>query len=537
MQEDLELENQESIDWERYIGIAKRRIWYFLVPFFTVWLAIWIVSWLMPAVYRSETLILVNQPSVPSTLVPSNIEENLQGRLDSITQLILSRTRLLHIIDQFDLYKNERARYSSDELVTRMQKDIEIDLVRSPDRAALSSFNISYSSHDRFLAQKVTSELTNLFINENLEVRVDQSQNTTKFLEDQLEQARQSLATQEEKVRKFNQEHLGELPTQLQSNLEILRGLQNQLQSEQTSLSAAQERNAYLQSLIDQYHTMERTVKTSSGTTVISDLPAIDQQLDKLRSELADLSSRYTDEYPDVRKVKDQIAKTEQMKQQMLTQLKSASTSAASTSNSANDTTTASSKDTGTAELQSQLKANQIEIANRQKDMKVLQARITELQGQLNAEPIREQQLTELNRGYDQAKADYNDLFKKESDSARATDMERQEQGEHFSIQDPPNLPTKPSSPNRLKFFAVGIIAGVFLGLACAVGAEFLDSRVFTESEFKSLVPAEVMVEIPPISTSQEQNQLRRAAMFKIMATAGVVLVVIIAFGITVVHG
>ena len=529
MPEDFEQDNPESIDWQRYIGVVRRRTWFFLIPLFVVWLAIWSVSWIIPSTYRSGTLILVEQPSVPQTLVASNIDEDLQNRLNTITQQILSRTRLLHIIDQFDLYPKERMHASQDELVTRMQKDITIELDHS-ERGELTAFRIEYSSRDPRLAQQVTSELTNLFINENLEVRQLQSQSTTKFLADQLEQARQSLAAQEEKVRDFNQQHLGELPGQLQSNIEILHGLQSQLEAEQSTFNAAKERNAYLESLLGQYKNLERSGKTTgTGTgTPMSGLGAIDQELDRLRTQLADLSSRYTDEYPDVRKVKDQIAKTERAKQQMEDQLKSAPPQS-----SPSDTTYSAQTAGPILELQSQLKANQIEINNRNQAVVALQARISQYQSHLHDAPLREQQLTELTRGYDQSKADYDALLKKKNESALATNLEYQQQGEHFSIQDPPNLPTKPYSPNRIKLFVLGLAMGIILGGICAMGVEFFDNRIFSEAEFKKLVPTEVMVEIPPLPTSKEVEKQKRDMWLKLSAASAITFSLFVAFAIT----
>ena len=105
------------------------------------------------------------------------------------------------------------------------------------------------------------------------------------------------------------------------SNLQILSGLQSQLQNEQDSLNAAQQQHVYLQTLADQYRALQGTSKSSDGTTT-GGLPALDQELDKLKAQLADLRSRYTDRHPDVRKVKEQIAETEKMRDQLLSSLK-----------------------------------------------------------------------------------------------------------------------------------------------------------------------------------------------------------------------
>ena len=314
MVDELEEKPGEGINLQQYVDVIRRRHMYFLIPFFLGWLVVWGASWVLPSRYKSGTLILVEQPSMPKDYVTPNVTDDLQARLQSITQQILSRTRLLHIIDELNLYADQRGKVNPDELVERMRKDIEIALVFDANHSVITSFNIYYSSHDPHLAQQVTGELTNLFISENLELRQQKSEDTTKFLEQQLETARQNLAEQEDKVRIYKDQHLGELPSQLTSNVQILSGLQSQLQSEQDGLNADRQQNAYLQSMLEQSRSLQRTTKTVDGTPV--GVPALDQELEKLRAQLADLSSRYTDQHPDVRKLKDQIAKTEKMRDQ-----------------------------------------------------------------------------------------------------------------------------------------------------------------------------------------------------------------------------
>ena len=167
MEEELQ-ESSASIDFAEIKGIVRRRRWQFLVPFFCGWLLVWGASWLIPSTYRSGTLILVEQPSVPEKYVVSNIDNDIQHQLDSITQQILSRTRLLRIIDSLGLYAKERKRKRPDDLVEKMRKDIEIELSHGDDKK-LSAFNIYYANRDPKMAQAATNELANLFITENLE--------------------------------------------------------------------------------------------------------------------------------------------------------------------------------------------------------------------------------------------------------------------------------------------------------------------------------------------------------------------------------
>src|SRR5580704_4993151 len=290
MVDEFEEKPGEGINLQQYVDVIRRRHMYFLIPFFLGWLVVWSVSWVLPSRYKSGTLILVEQPSMPKDYVTPNVTDDLQTRLQSITQQILSRTRLLHIIEELNLYSDKSGRLNQDELVERMRKDIEIELVRDP-RNQITSFNIYYSARDPHIAQQVTSQLSSLFISENLERRQQESEDTTKFLEQQLETARQNLAEQEEKVRVYKDQHLGELPSQLASNVQILAGLQSQLQTEEDGLNADRQQNAYLQSMLEQSRTMERTIKSGDGTPV--GIPALDQELDKLRAQLADLSSHY----------------------------------------------------------------------------------------------------------------------------------------------------------------------------------------------------------------------------------------------------
>src|SRR5579863_4552268 len=365
MVDDLEEKPGEGLNLQQYLGVVRRRHLYFLLPFFLGWLAVWSASWVLPSRYKSGTLILVEQPSMPKDYVTPNVTDDLQSRLQSITQQILSRTRLLHIIDELNLYATSRGRLNPDELVERMRKDIEIELVRD-NRNQITSFNIFYSSRDPHVAQQVTGELTNLFISENLELRQQKSEDTTKFLESQLETARQALADQEEKVRVFKDQHLGELPTQLSSNLQILSGLQAQLQNEQDSLNADRQQNAYLQSMLEQSRSLQRASKTGDNTPI--GVPALDQELNKLKAQLADLSSHYTDRHPDVRKLKEQIAKTEKMRDQALADLKAGATTTSGSDNPAASAPEQINSEDGSAtiQLQGQLKANQIDIANKE---------------------------------------------------------------------------------------------------------------------------------------------------------------------------
>ena len=514
MPELIEEQEAPKPDFDRWIDLARRRHLYFLVPMFFGWLCVWGLSLVLPAVYKSTTLILVEQPKMPENYVAPNVNENLQDRLQSITQQILSRTRLLTIIDKLSLYSGAKGLKTPDDKIEAMRKDISIELVRDTRNNEITAFKVNFSAHDPVLAQRVTSELTQLFINENLKVREEESEGTTRFIQKQLEDARAALAAQEAKVHTFEAAHEGALPSQQASNLQILAGLQGQLQNQQDSLNAAKQQRVYFQTLIDQYKTLHASGRVSD--TESPELAAIEAELSKLRAQLTDLSSRYTDSYPDVQKVKAQIAKTERQRQEILSAAAGSSRQSVTPEN------------TQQLQLQSQLQANQVEIASRERAISSLEGRIAEYQGRLNSEPAIDQQLTDLNRGYEQSKANYDDLLKKKNQSEMATSMERMQQGERFTMLDPPSLPAKPDFPNRMKFCGMGIAAGIALGCLVVFLLELVDDRMHGEKQIKDLLPFSLMAEIPEVKTPQQEEMEKRHTVVVWAMTATVVVLIAI---------
>jgi uncharacterized protein involved in exopolysaccharide biosynthesis len=179
-------------------------------------------------------------------------------------------------------------------------------------------------------------------------------------------------------------------------------------------------------------------------------------------------------------------------------------------------------------QLQGQLQANQGEIANREQAIAGLNARVNSYQDRLNTAPAREQQLADLTRGYDQTKANYDELLKKQNDSAMATSMEHMQQGERFSMIDPPSLPVKPDFPNRLKFCGIGLGIGLAFGLVVVVGLEFMDDRLHSEKELKILLPMAILSEIPEIVGPSDERS-RRKSMVLGWAVAALVIITLLA--------
>jgi polysaccharide biosynthesis transport protein len=513
MTEDFEEQPAQRFDIGRYIALIHRRHMPFLVALLLGWLLVWGASWILPPRYTSSTLILVQPPTMPKNYVLPNVNDDLQARLENITQEILSRTRLLLIINKLNLYGDSNPALTQDEKVARIRKYTNVELVRD-DGSTVSAFRVSYTARSPRIAQQVTSDLTDLFIGENQQEIERQSENTTNFIKERLADARASLNEQQAKLRQFQAAHEGELPSQEASNLQILAGLQSQLQNEQDALNTAKQQRVYFQSLINQYRTLSPQTSVSDTASLTADptgLGAIDNQLAKLKSQLANLSTRYTDHYPAVQNLKTEIARTEKTRAELVADLKAKASSAKEqgSSKDANEVTDPIQSEP-LAQFQSQLQSNQIEIANREQAIAGLTAKINAYQARLNAEPASEEQLADLTRGYSQSQENYDDLLKKENDSAMATSMEQLQQGERFTMLDPPALPLKPDFPNRLKFCGIGLAVGLALGVILAGGLEFLDDRLHSEKEIANLLPVAIIAEIPEIVSPLDERRNRR---------------------------
>ncbi|HEV2119233.1 MAG TPA: Wzz/FepE/Etk N-terminal domain-containing protein [Candidatus Bathyarchaeia archaeon] len=531
-----DVQGQSNINIEQLVKMFGRRRWWLLLPAFLCWLVVWGVSWVLPTAYESKATILVVQPNVPEQYVMPNVTMSLQEQLASMEQQILSRPRLQTIIDRYHLYQKSTSWLGPVDPVEEMRKDIEIDPLVTPTQSGgrqgdLTAFQILYKAPTARIAQVVDGELTSLFIDENLRSQQQLSQSTTTFLGQQLADARKKLQEQEEKVSSFKEKYLGQLPSQMQSNVQILSGMEGQLQSLQQALDRAQQQKLYLQSLLDQF----RTTATVSDNGSPATTPAVlDNEIKQLELQLADARSHYTDNYPDVVALKDRIEKTKKLRDQMVADASAppkpdVDKSAASTTEAADPQLSQSMMQT-----QSQLKANQLQIQDYQKQVDALQARIKDYEARLNLTPVREQEFEEISRGYVESEANYSALLKRLNESQLATDLQQQQQGQHFQLIDPPDAPVAPFSPNRILISLGGLAAGVFLGIALTLLKEVTDVRVRQEKDLEDIVSARVLVGIPRMNTSAEvkrQKWLRLAeSAAMVLLTLGVVAGNIISF-------
>src|SRR5450631_590955 len=518
-----EFDDQKSMrGLDEYWAMVVRRRWWIIGPLFLGWLIVFASAWIIPPKYTSETVILVEQQKVPEQFVMPNVQVDLQERLQSITQQVLSRSRLLSIINELHLYQGLFFG-SPDDQIMQMRKDITIDLVQAPANngrpGALTAFKVSYVADKPQIAQQVNTQLATLFIDENIRASQQQSESTTNFLDTQLTAAAAALAAQEKKMREYEGSHMGELPDQLQSNLQILNGAQGQLQAAIDARDKALQQQAYLNSLATQYDAMGVTESTAATPQTTA------QQIEMMRAELATLEAKYTPDHPDVKKLKDTISKMEQM-QKDTTDTKSGD----ATNDGEKSSPAQVQAMTPVMQIQSQLKANKLEIQSREALISRLEAKVNQYQARLNATPGRQQELSDIMRNYDESKKSYDELLGKTMASSLATSLNRQQQGDQFRIIDPPSLPDKSSFPDRFKFSLAGLGIGLALAFVFGVGSEFLDDRIRSEQDLLDAAPLPVLAEIPPLATDSEISAQRWKPW--IAVAAAILIAIIIPTGI-----
>jgi|SRR5690348_1070458 len=525
-----EMQDGKTKGFEEYWDVVRRRRWLILVTVFLCWFVVWGIGWMIPATYVSQAEIIVEQQQVPTDFVTPNVQTTADQQLQTMTQQILSRTRLQSIIDQYHLYSHQNpivALFESSDHVQQMRKDIQIDLVQTPGKEQqLTAFKISYGARSPEVASAIVSQLANFFINQNMITQQERSQSTTTFLASQLSDAKAKLDQQEQAVRAFKAEHLGELPDQLQSNLQILSGLQSQLANVQAAESRTAQQRLYLQSVVQQYEEAQSTL--DAGGDAVSP-QALDKKLSDLRQALAAERAQYTDNYPDVIALKDQIEKTEALKKQIADQIAQNAKSGKQKDavNPVGTNEVQNGAPTSMMQIQSQLKANQLEIQSLQRAEKGLEARIAQYQGRLNMTPVTEQQLAQVSRGYEEAKANYTSLLQKQNESQLATNLEQNQQGEKFSLVDPASMPQAPAWPNHILVSLGGLVFGLILAAGLAVLLEVVRPRIRQEKDLEGIVPVRVLVGIPHISTVVEQERRMARRWMARAVTLAIVLVMV----------
>src|SRR5262249_51290479 len=280
---------------ELLLQLARRHKWRILVPAVLIAGAGSAITHYLPNRYRSDTLILVVPQRVPESYVRSTVTMRIEDRLESISQQILSRTRLERLILDFDLYSKQRRKSTMDEVVERMRDDIEVQLVKG------DAFRVSYTASDARTAMHVTERLASLFIEENLRDREVLAEGTNQFLKSQLDDARHRLIEHEKKLEIYQRKYSGQLPSQVDSNLQVIRNAEMQLQTLTESYSHDRDRRVSLGRALAEANAAATASQPSEGPAEEpTPVSPVAQELDAATRNLQALETRLKPEHPDV---------------------------------------------------------------------------------------------------------------------------------------------------------------------------------------------------------------------------------------------
>jgi len=404
---------------------------------------------------------------VPDTYVKPIIAEDLDSRLASMKEQILSRSRLEPIIERFNLGSPGM---DMDDKIVKTRKDIGITPIHSEIQGAggLPGFFISFTASDPHTAQLVCREITSLFVSENLQAREQSAEGTTAFLKGQLDQAKANLDQQDQKLAEFQKQYMGTLPEQQAPNMEMLNTLTTQLDATTQALTRMENDKTMVDSMLAQEARQTQT-QTTPGTRSTPQADTL--ELQRLQDKEADLKARYTPDYPDVIAVQRQI---NDLQKQM---------ASAPTTSSAATSTTPHYDSPGTMQLRAQVTAMTQAIAQKRQQQGELQAQIRQYQGKIQSTPLVEAKMKDLTRDHQTAQDFYDSLLTKMNNSQMATDLERRQEGENFKIMDDANLPDAPTFPNRGMFAAGGLALGLGLGVLLIAFLEYRDKSLRTERD------------------------------------------------------
>ena len=499
--------------------IVLRRRWIILVPFaIGVAFAPFLAS-VTPQRFRSETLILVVPQRVPDNYVKSTVTDSVEERLPAITEQILSRSRLERIIHDMDLYKAERDTQVMEDVVARMRSDVHIGLAATGKERA-DSFRVAYVSDNAEVARKVTERLASLYIEQNVNDRESQAQSTSQFLGTQLEEAKRRLIDQEKKLEEYRKRNSGQLPTQLQGNLQAIQTANLQLQGLSESSNRALERRLLIERQIADFQAIPLPSAPApvDGLQVVPGTTAA-QQLDAARARRTALLQRYTADHPEVVSLERTIAEL---------------TSRVEGEAPLSGTVTTTERVLSPAEaaqrkkildLQAELAVVDLQLAGNRTEEQRLKRVISDYQAKVDAAPTRESELVELTRDYSTLQAGYLSLLMKREDSMIAANLESRKIGEQFKILDPASLPGKPyNERQRLTVMASGAITGLVLGLFVVVLLELRDSSYRREDEVNQSLSLPVLAMIPMMRSEKEVRTAKRRAL--LLDVAGSMLVV-----------
>jgi polysaccharide chain length determinant protein (PEP-CTERM system associated) len=506
-----------------YLQIFSKRKKFVIVTCISVFFVAIAYIVLTPKQYLSTTTVLTIPQQVPENFIRSTVTLGTEGRLSTIQQQITSRTRLKKVMDEVGLFAEARKEGLEEEAIATMINRINVEVAQDPrrDRGRRSeseAFSISFLHEDPMLAMLTTSRLTSLFIEENLKLREKQAEGTSEFLESQLKETKEKLEVQEEKVKRYKMRYSGGLPEELRVNLSNMDRLQLQDRTVSDEIRFAGQRKITLQTQLSMLKSGPKAFFHDDGKVEVDtsedSATVIERELSVRRSQLAELSARYTDKYPDVVRLRGEVEEMEKKLAAMQMSPQSSKDNEENVSGSSSYLPLTGREREEYRGLKNQISATEAEIEALKRERKTIRRNIAALQSRLDQGPRRDQELVTLTRDYDNLKDQYNELQKKKMEADISQDLEMRMKGATFQILDPANLPKKPFKPKIGKIFGLAFLMAGFLGFGGAIGLEKMDLSLRGVTDFKHFFDIPILASIPILETLEidRRPNLRRKA-------------------------
>lgn len=519
--------NRRALDIEDYIDILRRHKAWILGPLFAALVVSVVVAFLWPDTYVSVAVIRVVPPQVPENLVATNTTGDLQGRINSLAQLILNRATLLNIINTKGLYKKELSRKPSDDVIEDMRAhDIKVVPLQlslqqqTTNGPRYPAFEIQFSYNNRFTAQLVVQDLVARFLEENIREVSQQTVSTTQFLRDQWDQAKKKLDAIEQQLSVFRSKNMGHLPEEQQSNYSQLNAMQAQMLNLNTAMNRVNQEKLLFENQLriyrEQLSSMKDPVVQEQVLQQKNDkLAEKDREIAQLENTLMAERERYKDTHPDVQRLVSLLAAAKKQRETMAKEeetKKPDSPTAPVRQPNPQFVREQRELEAQIQRMQGVIQAKDLEMDDYKKQAKDAEATIRSYQTRIEGIPVGIKEYDELIRERELAKREYEDLDRRLNTSTMSTALVNHQQGERLEQLDPPSLPQTPSEPKRPLIIAIGTGIGLLLGLCLAGAREVKDTALKNLKDVRAYTQLPVLGSIPLLENDLVVRRRRRLA-------------------------